>query len=126
MELEMRIIYALPLLAPALLGLAACDDSPPPAPVSQIIVQPPPTTVVPAAPTPPPPPMAELVPPPPPSSSPTVWQPGHWRFTGLSGNGWEWKAGQYVGVPPGARAWVPGQWQQQATGWVWREGHWAA
>ena len=70
----MRVIYALPLLVPAVLGLAACDNSPPPA--TQVVVQPPPTTIVPSAPTPPPPAMSELVPPPPVSATPTVWQPG--------------------------------------------------
>jgi hypothetical protein len=120
----MRVIYALPLLVPSLVGLAACDNSPPP--TTQVVVQAPPTTVVPSAPMPPPPPMSELVPPPPVSATPTVWQPGHWRYTGVSGNPWNWRAGQYVAVPPGATAWVPGQWQQLQTGWVWREGHWAA
>jgi hypothetical protein len=139
MELEMRVIYALPLLVPTLLGLAACGNSPPPAtqvivqsppatqvPATQVIVQAPPTTVVPSAPMPPPPPISELVPPPPPSATPTVWQPGHWQYTGVSGNPWNWQHGQYVAVPPGATAWVPGQWQDQDGGWVWRSGHWAA
>jgi hypothetical protein len=125
MELKMRAIYTLPLLIPGLLALAACGDSPPPQ-TTQVIVQSPPTMIVPSAPMPPPPPMSELVPPPPPSATPTVWQPGHWQYNGVTGNGWNWQGGKYVGVPPGATAWVPGQWQQQASGWVWREGHWAA
>ncbi len=74
---------------------------------------------------PPPPPMSDLVPPPPASSGPTVWQPGHWRYTGVGNTPWSWQSGQYVAVPPGATAWVPGQWQQQGSGWVWRDGHWA-
>jgi hypothetical protein len=123
MELAMRVIHVLPVLVPSLLGLAACDNSPPP---TQVVVQAPPASIVPSAPMPPPPPMSELVPPPPVSATPTVWQPGHWRYTGVSGNAWSWQAGQYVAVPPGATAWVPGQWQQLQTGWVWREGHWAA
>jgi len=119
----MRVVYALPLIVPAMLGLAGCGDSPPPS--TQVVVQPAPTAVVPAAPMPPPPPMSELVPPPPASTTPTVWQPGHWRYSGIGGNPWTWEGGRYVAVPPGATAWVPGQWQQQGSGWVWREGHWA-
>jgi hypothetical protein len=126
MELEMRVIYALPMLVPAMLGLTACVETSPPPQNTQVVVQQPPATVVSSAPTPPPPPMSELVPPPPPSAVPMVWQPGHWQYNGVSGNGWNWQAGQYVAVPQGATAWVPGQWQQQATGWVWREGHWSA
>jgi hypothetical protein len=123
MECDMRLFHALPLVLPALLTLAACGSEPPPP--TQIIVQAPPATVVPMAPMPPPPAMSELVPPPPPTNTPSVWQPGHWRYSGLSGNPWNWQGGQYVAVPPGAIAWVPGQWQQQGGGWVWREGHWA-
>ena len=81
----MRVICRLPLIVPAMLGLAACEPSPPPA-TTQIIVQQPAGTIVPAAPMPPPPPMSELVPPPPPSSTPTIWQPGHWRYSGI---GWQ-------------------------------------
>jgi hypothetical protein len=123
MELEMRLVFAWPLLVPGVLGLAACNDSPPP---STVIVQPAPTSVVPTAPMPPPPPMSELVPPPPSSYTPTIWQPGHWRYSGIGNSPWQWQGGQYVSVPPGATAWVPGQWQQQGGGWVWQEGHWAA
>jgi hypothetical protein len=120
----MRVICCLSLIVTAMLGLAGCESAPPPA-TTQIIVQQPAGTIVPAAPMPPPPPMSELVPPPPPSSTPTIWQPGHWRYSGIGGNPWTWQAGQYVAVPPGGTAWVPGQWQQQGSGWVWREGHWA-
>jgi hypothetical protein len=120
----MRIPHTLSLALPAVLSLAACG-SPPPPQTTQLIIQPPQTTITPVAPMPPPPAQTELVPPPPASASPTVWQPGHWRFTGLSGAPWTWQSGQYVAVPPGATAWVPGQWQQQNSGFVWREGHWA-
>jgi hypothetical protein len=119
----MRIVYALPLIVPAMLGLTACGGPPPQ--TTQVVVQPASTTIVPSAPTPPPPPMSELVPPPPPSATPTVWQPGHWRYSGISTNPWAWDSGRYVAVPPGASAWVPGQWQLQGGGWVWQEGHWA-
>lgn len=119
----MRFLRGLPVILPAILGLAACGESPPPQ--TTVIVQPAPTAVVPVAPAPPPPAMSELVPPPPVSSVPTVWQPGHWRYTGIGGSPWSWESGRYTAVPPGATAWVPGQWQQQGGGWVWREGHWA-
>jgi hypothetical protein len=119
----MRFTQVLPLVLPVILGVAACGRSEPP--TTQVIVQPAPTTVVPLAPMPPPPAMSELVPPPPVSSVPTVWQPGHWRYSGIGSSPWNWQSGQYVAVPPGASAWVPGQWQQQGSGWVWREGHWA-
>ncbi|HEY4174144.1 MAG TPA: hypothetical protein VGM42_14030 [Rhodopila sp.] len=121
----MRLIHVVPLIAPMLFVAASCEASPQPVPVDQVIVQAPQTVVVPAAPMRPPPPMSELVPPPPASAVPTVWQPGHWRYTGVTGNPWSWRPGQYVTVPSGATAWVPGQWQQQGPGWVWREGHWA-
>jgi hypothetical protein len=124
MELNMRVIHTLPTMLPAILALAACDNSPPPE-TTQIVVQQPARTIIPSAPMPPPPPMSELVPPPPPSSVPTIWQPGHWRYSGIGGNPWTWESGRYVAVPAGATAWVPGQWQQQGSGWVWREGHWA-
>jgi hypothetical protein len=121
----MRLILVLPLLVPATVGLSACGGTTPPQ-TTQVIVQPQPAAVVPVAPMPPPPPMPELVPPPPSSATSTIWQPGHWRYTGVEGQPWSWQAGQYVAVPSGATAWVPGQWQQQGGGWVWREGHWAA
>jgi WXXGXW repeat (2 copies) len=121
----MRIIFALPLLVPAVAGLSACEAPPPPQ-TTRVVVQAQPAAVVPAAPMPPPPPMSELVPPPPPSATPPIWQPGHWRYTGIAGNPWSWQGGQYVALPPGVTAWVPGQWQEQGGGWVWREGHWAA
>jgi hypothetical protein len=56
----MRVICRLPLIVPAMLGLAACEPSPPAA-TTQIIVQQPAGTIVPAAPMPPPPPVSELV-----------------------------------------------------------------
>ena len=121
----MRVICRLPLIVPAVMGLAACETSPPAA-ITQIVRAAAggdnSTCRADAAFAPP---MSELVPPPPPSSAPTIWQPGHWRYRGIGGNPWTRRPGQYVGVPPGATAWVPGQWQQQGNGWVWREGHWA-
>ncbi len=119
----MRPISCMMLTLPVVLTLAACGSPPPQ--TTQVIFQQPQPTVVPMAPMPPPPGESELVPPPPPSSVPTVWQPGHWRYTGITSSPWNWQNGQYVAVPPGASAWVPGQWQQQNGGFVWREGHWA-
>jgi hypothetical protein len=124
MEQNMPVRHALAVIVPGMLALSACVQAPPPA-SSQVIVQPSPTTtVVPASPTSPPAPMAEVVPPPPVSATPTVWQPGHWRYTGINSAPWSWENGHYTAVPAGATAWVPGQWQQQGGGWVWREGHW--
>ena len=118
----MRFIHALSLAIPVGLGFMVCNNL---AAQTTVIVQSPPTTVVPMSPNKPPPPMSELVPPPPASATPTIWQPGHWQYTGLAGNPWSWVGGKYVTVPAGRTAWVPGQWQQQGMGWVWREGHWA-
>jgi len=119
----MRPVFSsLPMLLPALLGLASCAAQPP---ATQVFISGTQPAIVPLAPAPPPPPIAELVPPPPPSSTPTIWQPGHWSYTGVSSNPWSWVAGMYVGVPSGAHAWVPGVWQQQGGGFVWQEGHWA-
>ena len=109
----------------AVLALAGCTVQAPPPSSEVTIVQPPATAIVPVSPSPPPLPQAELVPPPPVSATPTVWQPGHWRYTGIAGHPWTWENGQYVAVPAGASAWVPGQWVQQNGGWVWRDGHWA-
>ncbi len=119
----MRRSQTLSVLLPAFFVLAGCANSPPP--TTQVFVASAQPTIVPMSPAPPPPPMAELVPPPPPSSVPTIWQPGHWSFTGVSSNPWSWISGRYVGVPSGAHAWVPGVWQQEGGGFVWQEGHWA-
>jgi hypothetical protein len=120
----MGLGLALPLVVPVVFGLAACGS--PPRQTTQVIVQPAPAAVMPTAPNPPPPAMSELVPSPPVSSTPAAWQPGHWRYTGIAGSPWNWVGGQYVAFAAGAVAWVPGRWQQQGDGWVWREGHWAA
>jgi hypothetical protein len=96
----------------------------PPAPIEA-----PPTSVEgppPTAPAPPPSDNAELVPPPPPGAGPMVWQPGHWDYTGMTGNPWSWHDGHYVPPPPGETTWVPGQWSQAPNGsWIWLHGHWA-
>jgi hypothetical protein len=104
-----------------LVALTACvRDVPQP---QAIVIQQPATQVVPG---PPPEPPAELVPTPPTDAGPVVWQPGHWQFTGSSGNAWAWKPGQYVPPPPGQTTWVRGQWAQQPSGgWAWIEGHWS-
>lgn len=69
--------------------------------------------------------MVEQAPPPPASSTRTVWQPGHWRYTGIQGHLWNWQNGQYAAVPNGANAWIPGQWLHQDGQWVWQPGHWS-
>ena len=110
-------------MIPVALGLAACGPAQPP-PTTQVILQQPAAAQMTASPTAPPPAQAELVPPPPVSAVPMTWQPGHWRYTGRAGDQWSWQPGQYVIMPPGAHAWVPGQWQAQNGGFVWQEGHW--
>ena len=88
-------------LVTALVGLSACVNVPPPR-ETQVIVQSPPqqvATVI--APGPPPPPHAELVPPPPQGAGPVVWQPGHWMFTGMTGNPWSWQPGQVPATTAG-------------------------
>lgn len=119
----MRAIHTLAFMLPVAFGLAACNSSPPPQ-TTQIILQQPQATAPMAAPTAPPPAQAELVPPPPASSVPTVWQPGHWRYTGIAGEPWSWQSGQYVAMPMGAHTWVPGQWEAQNGAFIWQEGHW--
>ena len=120
----MRYPYRALLALPALAVISACGSSPRPA--IQVIVQTPAVQQALVAPGPPPPPHAELVPPPPQGAGPMVWQPGHWRFTGMAGNPWAWQPGQYMPPPPGETAWVPGQWARQpGGGWAWIEGHWA-
>jgi hypothetical protein len=79
--------------------------------------------VVITSPSPPPAPPQELVPPPP-QGGPTTWQPGHWRYTGDRNDQWAWVGGSYVAAPADRNTWVVGQWQHQANGWVWLEGHW--
>ncbi|OYV36916.1 MAG: hypothetical protein B7Z80_14300 [Rhodospirillales bacterium 20-64-7] len=69
--------------------------------------------------------MVEQAPPPPNSTTRTVWQPGHWRYTGIAGHLWNWQNGQYAAVPAGANAWIPGQWLHQDGQWVWQQGHWS-
>jgi hypothetical protein len=117
------------VIVPAALAwsVAACGSSPPPQTAhTTIYVQPPPTPAPPPAvmvsPQPPPPPQSELVPPPP--SPDFVWQPGHWRYTGIAGRDWDWVGGVYVRRPPGQAEWELGHWQTAQNGWVWVEGHW--
>lgn len=119
----MRIAYfTLPLALSAAVVLTGCAEPPR---TTQVIIQQPGQLTPPLSPVPPPTPQPELVPPPPPSSVPTVWQPGHWRYTGEPTAPWSWVGGQYVAVPPGAHSWVQGQWVQESNGWIWQEGHWA-
>ena len=91
---------------PALALLAGCVATAPPPTPTQIVVQQPPSQVM-LAPGPPPPPNAELVPPPPQGAGPVVWQPGHWRYTGIAGAQWAWVQGQYMPPPPGMSILAP-------------------
>ena len=109
----------------ALAALSGCARDTPQPQTTQIIVQQPAQAAALVAPGPPPPPHAELVPPPDPGMGPVVWQPGHWRYTGMPGNDWAWQSGGYVPPPPGQTTWIPGQWAMQpGGGWAWIEGHW--
>lgn len=118
----MRLINASPLLLLALAGCISTSSAPPP---TVTIVHSPSADTSQVSPTPPPAPMIEQAPPPPSTTTRTVWQPGHWRYTGIQGHEWNWENGQYAAVPSGASAWVPGQWLQQNGQWVWQPGHWA-
>lgn len=109
---------------PGLLLLGGCVTTPAPQPASQLIVQSPApqAVIIPA----PPPPNAELVPPPPQGAGTVVWQPGHWRYTGIAGSEWVWVRGQYTPPPYGMSTWQPGRWTQSPSGgWLWVEGHWS-
>jgi len=118
-------LAAASLAAAGFLALAGCSSREPQ--TTQVILAPPAPTAMPTmAPAPPPLPHAELVPPPPSSAGPQVWQPGHWRYTGMAGNPWAWEGGRYLAPPPGAYTWVPGRWSPASDGnWMWTEGHWA-
>ncbi len=120
----MRILPIAMLALPFALGACVAADTTRPA-TTQVITQTAPAPIMQMAPSPPPAPQAELVPPPPPSPVPMVWQPGHWAYSGNPGAPWNWMAGQYVTLPPGNHAWVPGQWVLQGGGYAWMNGHWA-
>jgi hypothetical protein len=117
------------------LALSACDRG---RDAKTAMTQPPPATIEapprpvtlnvppPTAPTRPPPVHAELVPPPPAGGGPMVWQPGHWDYTGKTGNPWAWHHGHYEPPPQGETTWVPGRWSHVPNGsWIWLHGHWA-
>jgi len=111
------------IAAAALLGVSACGE-PAPQP-SQVTVTTPPPSPAYVVTTPPPPPQAQVEMIPPSPGGAAVWQPGHWRWTGIAGSQWQWQPGQYVMPPSTASHWVPGQWMQSGNGWVWVDGHWA-
>ncbi len=75
------------------------------------------------APNPPPAPRVETVPPPTVTQSQTMtWVPGQWSWNGAN---WGWVDGQYITRPQPTARWMPGHWEQQATGgYVWVDGHW--
>ncbi len=100
----------------ALFAIAACEGPPAPAARAPMMV-----------PGPPPPAYSELVPPPPAGAGNVAWLPGHWQWTGLSPQPWQWQAGRYVQAPVGQTMWVPGRWVQAPVGgWSWIEGRWSA
>lgn len=119
----MRSLYLGGIAAFAVLGLAACANTPPPTVVVSSTTTPLSAVLVPG---PPPQAVVEFKPPPPPGSTASVWQPGHWRWSGQNGATWQWMSGQYVSPPVGYNYWVPGQWVLANGGWNWVEGHWAA
>ena len=55
-----------------------------------------------------------------PSLTPSyVWEAGHWAWDGYR---YVWQPGRYVESARAAASLVPGQWDRQATGWMWTEG----
>jgi hypothetical protein len=65
---------------------------------------------------PPPPPRAEMVPGP---RHGYVWQPGHYRWTGVA---YAWVPGRWVGRR--TTRWVEGRWAFRYGAWHWVPGHW--
>ena len=65
---------------------------------------------------PPPPPRAEMVPGP---RHGYVWQPGHYRWTGVA---YVWVPGRWVGRR--TTHWVEGRWAFRYGAWHWVPGHW--
>jgi WXXGXW repeat (2 copies) len=73
-----------------------------------------------AAPYPPPPKRAEI--PPAVPAADALWQCGHWNWTGAK---YVWIHGSYLLRPTPTANWLPGYWEQDASGgWIWTEGHW--
>jgi YXWGXW repeat-containing protein len=72
-----------------------------------------------AAPYPPPPKRAEI--PPSPPSTDSLWEAGHWTWTGAT---FAWTPGSYLQRPKPTANWLPGYWVQDTSGWIWNDGHW--
>lgn len=73
------------------------------------------------SPSAPPPPRDEIPLPPPNNGPTTIYELGHWSWTGTD---WAWVHGQYIIQPTSTARWEPGHWIQQSNGWVWIEGQW--
>jgi hypothetical protein len=59
---------------------------------------------------------------PPPAPSPqSLWDCGHWSWSGAR---YVWMPGHYIERPKPDANWLPGYWQQEADGWAWVEGRW--
>jgi hypothetical protein len=116
----MRSLCTGGVLAVAFFSLTSCGA---PQPTQVVVTTPPPSAPLTVVPATPPQAQVEMIPPSPGGGA--VWQPGHWRWTGIAGSDWQWVSGQYVIPPATASRWVPGQWMQQAGGgWIWVDGHW--
>jgi hypothetical protein len=53
-----------------------------------------------------------------------VWVEGYWSYMGHLGSPYEWMSGHWEIPPPGARTWVPGDWQRFGNNFVYVRGHW--
>jgi hypothetical protein len=53
-----------------------------------------------------------------------MWIEGQWVYTGNPNSPYEWVSGHWEIPPPGARAWMPGNWQQSGNGYIYVRGHW--
>lgn len=50
-----------------------------------------------------------------------AWRPGYFRWDSRA---YIWEPGAWITIAPGYREWVSGQWEHDARGWYWVEGHW--
>ena len=50
-----------------------------------------------------------------------VWVPGHQEWNGSQ---YTWRSGEWVYLPGGYTAFVPGKWQSNQYGWYWVNGYW--
>ena len=90
----------------SMLALAACDGP------ARIAYNPHP---------PPPAKLTETVGKGPVSSIQLIWQPGHWDW---DGNGYVWRAGDYVALEGHGKQWQDGYWSPVDGRWAWVPAHW--